>query len=246
MSLLTKRTIKAKWADHFFKHKSNWLFMKEWFALHEKEINFLRVGFAPFWRENWKLDLYHTFCLCSGLGIRSFAVCSFTLNALHSLALVALSSFALSALFRSHRSSRFCSHCSPHSFKNSDESDSLSFLFTKRTKSANLSLKKSKRVAHFFKFFVKNERFAQETKEQIPNLAKCLPSFQQNCRNSYGINYTILIHWTDPHGSGPLEQVGRQVQRNRFHGAGAQLLPLGKSLPSLSLSLLRFRRTKSD
>ena len=37
--LFTKRVTRANWADHSFEHKRDSLF--------------LRVGFAPFWRENW-------------------------------------------------------------------------------------------------------------------------------------------------------------------------------------------------
>ena len=64
---LLKRVTRAIWVDrsfHFFEHKSDFV---------------LRVGFAPFWRENWKLDIYHAFWLCSGFGIRSFALRVFTL-----------------------------------------------------------------------------------------------------------------------------------------------------------------------
>ena len=40
-------------------------------SLWKSNSLFLRVLFAPFWRENWKLDLYHTFWLCSRLGLCS-------------------------------------------------------------------------------------------------------------------------------------------------------------------------------
>ena len=82
---LFKRVTGAKWVDHsfhFFEHKSDSLFMKERFTL-------LRVGFAPFWRENWKLDLkiYITLFVFAFIkkewialfkrAIRSSSLCSF-------------------------------------------------------------------------------------------------------------------------------------------------------------------------
>ena len=74
---------------HFFEHKSDSLFMKELFTLFKSGLGF-------FWRENRKLDLYHTCWLRSGSGIRSFALllyCSFALSLLSSFALSLCSLF---------------------------------------------------------------------------------------------------------------------------------------------------------
>ena len=68
-------------------------------SLWKSNLLFLREGFAPFWRENWKLDLYHTFWLCSGLGICSFA--------LHSFALVIFTKRAKRALSKRAKKERF-------------------------------------------------------------------------------------------------------------------------------------------
>ena len=83
------------------------------FIEHKSDSLFLRVGFAPFWRENWKLDLKFFFTLFG------FAFIKKESNLLF---------IALQRSSHSFKRERFTLHRSSCSVKKSDESDLLFFV----------------------------------------------------------------------------------------------------------------------